>query len=197
MPPRGRPRSFDRDAALEKAMLLFWSRGYEATSISDLTEAMGIGAPSLYAAFGDKATLFAEVVRTFGERYGGFSAAALAEEPTAADMVTRILREAAYEYTREGCPHGCLVTSAGINTTSEEVAGMLRDIRNGNIRAFAARIQDDIDAGLLPADANANALARYVGAVMFGMSQSAMDGATRAELIEVAEIAARNWVRAT
>ncbi|MBF6412170.1 TetR/AcrR family transcriptional regulator [Nocardia cyriacigeorgica] len=192
-PPRGRPRSFDRDAALEKAMLLFWARGYEATSIGDLTAAMGIGAPSLYAAFGDKATLFAEVVRTFGERYGGFTAAAMAEEPTAADMVRRILHEAAYEYTRTDCPRGCLVTSAGINTTSEEVAGLLRDLRNGNIRAFAERIQTDIDAGLLPPDTNAAASARYVGAVMFGMSQSARDGATREELAAVARIAAAHW----
>ncbi|MFE3444362.1 TetR/AcrR family transcriptional regulator [Nocardia sp. NPDC059180] len=195
-PPRGRPRSFDREAALDKATRLFWTRGYEATSIGDLTAAMGIGAPSLYAAFGDKATLFAEVVRTFGERYGSFTTAALTEEPTAADMVCRILREAAYEYTREDCPHGCLVTSAGVNTTSEEVAGLLRDIRNSNIRAFTERIQADIDAGLLPEDTNAAASARYVGTVMFGMSQSARDGADRADLAAVAEIAAAHWISA-
>ncbi|MBF6466617.1 TetR/AcrR family transcriptional regulator [Nocardia beijingensis] len=190
---RGRPRSFDRDAALDQAMRLFWTRGYEATSIGDLTAAMGIGAPSLYAAFGDKKTLFAEVVATFGARYGGFVARALAEEDTARAAVRRILREAATEYTRPDCPHGCLVISAGVNTTSAEVAELLRDMRNRNIDTFAARIQADIDAGLLPDHLDARTLARYVGTVMQGMSQAARDGASRAELDGVAELALRGW----
>lgn len=80
---RGRPRSFDRGAALDKAMLAFWERGYEATSISDLTASLGISAPSLYAAFGDKRKLFDEVVVVYGGRYADFAGAALAEEPTA------------------------------------------------------------------------------------------------------------------
>ncbi|MET9026741.1 TetR/AcrR family transcriptional regulator [Nocardia sp. NPDC004168] len=190
---RGRPRSFDRDAALDKAMRLFWARGYEATSIGDLTAAMGIGAPSLYAAFGDKKTLFGEVVAKFGDRYGGFVARALAEEDTAEAAVRRILREAATEYTRPECPHGCLVISAGVNTTSAEIADLLRDMRNRNIDTFAARIQADIDAGVLPSHLDARTLARYVGTVMQGMSQAARDGAGRAELERVAEMALRGW----
>ncbi|WP_062986468.1 TetR/AcrR family transcriptional regulator [Nocardia anaemiae] len=192
-PTRGRPRSFDRDAALEKALRLFWARGYEATSIGDLTAAMGIGAPSLYAAFGDKATLFNEVVQVFGARYGSFIARALAEEPTAEAVVCRILHEAAKEYTRPDCPHGCLVISAGLNTTSSEIADMLRAIRNRNVAAFAERIQADVDAGLLPPDADAATLARYVGTVMQGMSQAARDGASSAELERVAEMAMHGW----
>ncbi|MEV6254331.1 TetR/AcrR family transcriptional regulator [Nocardia sp. NPDC051929] len=190
---RGRPRSFDRDAALDKAMRLFWARGYEATSIGDLTAAIGIGAPSLYAAFGDKKTLFGEVVAKFGDRYGGFVARALAEEDTAEAAVRRILREAATEYTRPECPHGCLVISAGVNTTSAEIADLLRDMRNRNIDTFAARIQADIDAGVLPSHLDARTLARYVGTVMQGMSQAARDGAGRAELERVAEMALRGW----
>ncbi|WP_327093784.1 TetR/AcrR family transcriptional regulator [Nocardia vinacea] len=192
-PTRGRPRSFDRDAALEKALRLFWARGYEATSIGDLTAAMGIGAPSLYAAFGDKATLFNEVVQVFGARYGSFIPRALAEEPTAEALVRRILREAATEYTRPDRPHGCLVISAGLNTTSTEIADMLRALRNRNVEAFAARIQTDIDAGLLPPKADAATLARYVGTVMQGMSQAARDGASAAELERVAEMAMHGW----
>lgn len=192
-PTRGRPRSFDRDAALEEALRLFWARGYEATSIGDLTAAMGIGAPSLYAAFGDKATLFNEVVQAFGARYGSFIPRALAEEPTAEAVVRRILREAAAEYTRPDCPHGCLVISAGLNTTSTEIADMLRALRNRNVEAFAARIQADIDAGLLPSEADAATLARYVGTVMQGMSQAARDRASAAELERVAEMAMHGW----
>lgn len=174
-------------------MRLFWARGYEATSIGDLTAAIGIGAPSLYAAFGDKKTLFGEVVAKFGDRYGGFVARALAEEDTAEAAVRRILREAATEYTRPECPHGCLVISAGVNTTSAEIADLLRDMRNRNIDTFAARIQADIDAGVLPSHLDARTLARYVGTVMQGMSQAARDGAGRAELERVAEMALRGW----
>ncbi|MEU4345402.1 TetR/AcrR family transcriptional regulator [Nocardia sp. NPDC023852] len=190
---RGRPRSFDRDAALEQAMLLFWARGYEATSIADLTAAMDIGPPSLYAAFGDKATLFVEAVANFGARYGGFVARALAEEPTAEATVRRILREAATEYTRPDRPHGCLVINAGVNTTNVEIADLLRGMRERNIESFAARIQVDIDAGILPEHLDAHTLARYVGTVMQGMSQAATDGASRAELEKVAELAMRSW----
>ncbi len=174
-------------------MRLFWARGYEATSIGDLTEAIGIGAPSLYAAFGDKKTLFREAVASFGARYGGFAARALAEENTAEAAVRRILREAASEYTRPDCPHGCLVISAGVNTTNAEIADLLREMRNRNIDTFAARIQADIDAGLLPRDPDARTLARYVGTVMQGMSQAARDGASRSELERVAELAMRAW----
>ncbi len=102
--PRGRPRSFDRATALEKALMAFWENGYEATSVSDLTRAMDIGAPSLYAAFGDKRSLFEEVVQVYGARYGAFTERALAEEPTARAAVERTLREAAVEYTAPGRP---------------------------------------------------------------------------------------------
>ncbi|GAA5089570.1 TetR/AcrR family transcriptional regulator [Nocardia iowensis] len=194
-PTRGRPRSFDREAALDKAMRLFWARGYEATSIGELTAAMGIGAPSLYAAFGDKATLFGEVVQNFGARYGQFVARAFAEEPTAEAAVRRSLREAAFEYTRPDCPHGCLVMSAGVNTTSGDVADQLRELRNRNLGLFTQRIQADIDAGLLGAEVDAPTLARYIGTVMQGMSQAARDGASRAELEKVAELAMHGWGR--
>ncbi|MCJ1678076.1 TetR/AcrR family transcriptional regulator [Streptomyces sp. APSN-46.1] len=190
---RGRPRSFDRDAALDKAMRAFWERGYEATSISDLTRELGIGAPSLYAAFGDKRKLFDEVVVVYGSRYGDFAALALAEEPTARAAVERILREAAEVYTDPAHPPGCLVISAGINTTSEEVAEALRERRNANLAMFESRIRADIAAGVLPADTDARALARYAGAVLQGMSQQSRDGATREELEAVAELALLSW----
>ncbi|MCX5050944.1 MULTISPECIES: TetR/AcrR family transcriptional regulator [unclassified Streptomyces] len=193
--PRGRPRSFDRETALEKAVMAFWEHGYEATSVSDLTRVMGIGAPSLYAAFGDKRALFEEVVTSYGTRYGSFGDRALAEESTARAAVERMLREAAAEYTAPGRPHGCLVIHAATNCTTPEVEVSLRDRRNANIAAFESRIKDGVAAGELPAGTDAAALARHTGAVIQGMSQQARDGASREELEALAEIAMTIWPR--
>ncbi|QQM40884.1 TetR/AcrR family transcriptional regulator [Streptomyces liliifuscus] len=193
--PRGRPRSFDRETALEKAILAFWEHGYEATSVSDLTQVMGIGAPSLYAAFGDKRSLFDEVVREYGARYGSFGDRALAEEPTARAAVERMLREAAAEYTEPGRPHGCLIVHAATNCTTPEVEESLRDRRNANIAAIESRIRSGVAAGELPADIDTAALARHTGAMIQGMSQQARDGATKEELEALAELAMRIWPR--
>jgi AcrR family transcriptional regulator len=192
---RGRPRSFDRETALEKAILAFWERGYEATSVSDLTRAMDIGAPSLYAAFGDKRSLFDEVVRVYTSRYASFADRALAEEPTSRAAVERTLREAAGVYTDPGHPQGCLIAHAAINCTTPEVADSLRDRRNATIGAIRSRIEADIATGTLPAGVNAPALARHAGAMIQGMSQQARDGASREELEALAEIAMANWPR--
>ncbi|ANS67856.1 TetR-family transcriptional regulator [Streptomyces lincolnensis] len=193
--PRGRPRSFDRATALEKALLAFWEHGYEATSVSDLTRVMDIGAPSLYAAFGDKRSLFEEVVREYGVKYGSFGDRALAEEPTARAAVERTLREAAVEYTDPAHPYGCLVVHAATNCSTPEVEQSLRERRNANIAAFESRIRVGIAAGELPAGADATALARHVGAIIQGMSQQARDGASREELEALAEIAMAIWPR--
>ncbi|WP_369391783.1 TetR/AcrR family transcriptional regulator [Streptomyces sp. CG1] len=192
---RGRPRSFDRATALEKALMAFWEHGYEATSVSDLTRIMGIGAPSLYAAFGDKRTLFEEVVRVYGDTHGAFGDRAIAEEPTARAAVERMLREAAAEYTDPAHPYGCLVMHAATNCTSPEVEQLLRERRNANMAALASRIRADIAAGLLPAGTDAAALARHTGAMIQGMSQQARDGASRGELEALAEIAVAIWPR--
>ncbi|MER6380002.1 TetR/AcrR family transcriptional regulator [Streptomyces sp. NPDC001250] len=192
---RGRPRSFDRATALEKALMAFWEHGYEATSVSDLTRIMGIGAPSLYAAFGDKRTLFEEVVRVYSDTHGAFGDRAIAEEPTARAAVERMLREAAAEYTAPAHPYGCLVVHAATNCTSPEVERLLRERRNANIAALESRIGADIAAGLLPAGTDSAALARHTGAMIQGMSQQARDGAKRGELEALAEIAMSIWPR--
>lgn len=192
---RGRPRSFDRATALEAALLEFWEHGYEATSVSDLTRVMDIGAPSLYAAFGDKRSLFEEVVQEYGVRYGSFGDRALAEEPTARAGIERMLREAAAEYTAPGRPPGCLVIHAAANCSTAEVEESLRERRNANIAAIERRIGADVEAGVLPPDTDAAALARYTGAMIQGMSQQARDGASRTELEALAEIALAVWPR--
>ncbi|CAL9296022.1 HTH-type transcriptional repressor ComR [Streptomyces sp. enrichment culture] len=190
---RGRPRSFDRATALEKALLAFWQHGYEATSVSELTRVMGIGAPSLYAAFGDKRSLFDEVVRVYSGTHGAFGVRALEEEPTAREGIARMLREAAAEYTDPSHPQGCMIIHAAINCTNPEVEALLRDRRNANIAAIESRIRADVAAGLLPAGTDAAALARHTGAVIQGMSQQARDGARREELEALAEIAMAIW----
>ncbi|WP_350281389.1 TetR/AcrR family transcriptional regulator [Kribbella sp. HUAS MG21] len=192
---RGRPRSFDREAALEQALLTFWEHGYDATSVTELTIALGIGAPSLYAAFGDKRTLFDEVVRRYQDTHGAFTARALAEEPTARAAIERILREAAAEYTSPEHARGCLIISAAQNTVpaSAEVADRLRAIRRANRDVLRDRIQADVDAGLLPDDTDAPALATFFAATIQGMSQQARDGASRDDLMAVATTALSVW----
>jgi AcrR family transcriptional regulator len=192
---RGRPRSFDRDEALERATLMFWEHGYDATSVADLTRVMGIGAPSLYAAFGDKRALFEEVVRAYQARYGDFAARALREEPTARRAVERMLREAAAEYTDPGRPRGCLIITAATNCApgSAEVEAYLRRLRNDNVRFIERRVEADVAAGVLPEEADPRMLARLSAAVLQGLSQQARDGATRTELEAVAAAVGHAW----
>jgi AcrR family transcriptional regulator len=197
---RGRPRAFDRDAALAQATRLFWERGYEATSIGELTAAMDIRPGSLYAAFGDKRSLFKEVVHTYGRSpVGAFVSVALAAEPTAYRAFARILREAAAIYPDPSHPAGCLTISAATNVTPQdaEVQTFLRDLRNTNLATFEARLRAAQQDGELPADANPRALAGYFATVIQGMSQRARDGAHTDELTEVADLALAAWPRHT
>jgi AcrR family transcriptional regulator len=176
-------------------MHAFWEHGFEATSIAELTGAMGIGAPSLYAAFGDKKALFREVVEVYGRTHGAFAMRALVEEPTVRQGVARMLREAAAEYSDPRHPRGCLVISAAINCSpdSVDIEELLRRQRNANVREIERRIQADVDKGALPADADPRTLAIFTATTLQGMSQQARDGATRAQLEAVAQAAMRAW----
>jgi len=190
---RGRPRSFDRDAALDQAIRLFWSNGYEATSIRDLSTCMGIGMPSLYNTFGDKQTLFAEAVQVYEREYGGFIEAALSEEPTATAAAIRILTEAPRRYTRRGLPHGCLIVSGDGGTNDETVRQALQRVRDHKTAQVSEKIEGDIATGALPADTDAAGLAGFTMAVLDGLAQRARNGGTRAELTGIANVAIGAW----
>ena len=194
----GRPLSFDRDAALVAAMHLFWRHGYEATSVAELTRAMGITPPSLYAAFGDKRRLFLETVHRY---LGGADAVTWSIEGavTARDAAHDLLVAAVMGDTGEDTPPGCLLASSIVSSSAE--AGDIRDalaqIRRDIEAALRKRIERDIRSGLMPAGTDAEMLAGHVFAVVQGMSTLAKDGAGRKKLMRIAEAAMACWPPST
>ena len=190
----GRPLSFDRDAALQQAMLTFWRFGYETTSIVDLTTAMGVTAPSLYTAFGDKKRLFLEAAH----RYAGdpeVIARAIDGAPAAYDAAREMLTAAATAYTGDTTPKGCLLASATASgsASSAEVQRAVANIRQRIEACLRARIERDVSADVLPPGTNAVALAGVIMAVIQGMSVLARDGTARAALLAIAEQTLRAW----
>ena len=193
----GRPRSFDRDDALERATMVFWKHGYDATSIAMLTEAMGIATPSLYAAFGDKRALFDESLAHFAKTYGAFTLETLEGEADARTAVERLLREAAVAFTAKGHPPGCFVITAATNCAPQSAAVQkkLRSYRLLTVEALERKIEHAKASGRLPRGVNAHELALFYSATLQGMSAQARDGATREDLEAVAAAALRAWPR--
>jgi AcrR family transcriptional regulator len=190
----GRPRSFDREAALETAMHLFWRHGYEATSIAELTQAMGITPPSLYTAFGDKRGLFREAV----DRYlGGGTAVldAIREAPSAFAAARDLLTAAAISNTSPDTPPGCLLASSIVSssTNAADVREEMASIRRAIEAALRGRIERDVQVGILPATTNAEMLAGHVFAVVQGMSTLAKDGARREKLLAIVSSVMQGW----
>ena len=193
----GRPRSFDRDAALHSAMLVFWAHGYETSSIAQLTAAMGITAPSLYAAFGDKRGLFLEAMR----HYAGdpaVLAAAIDRAPTAHAAAAELLRSAACAYTGETTPRGCLLASAVASgsAAAADVQSEVAAFRLALAGQLARRISRDVAEGVLPPCSDAEGLAGLVMAVAQGLSVLARDGASRDKLLAIVAVALGAWPRA-
>ncbi|BCJ35622.1 TetR family transcriptional regulator [Actinocatenispora thailandica] len=188
---KGRPRSFDRSAALAAAQRLFWEHGYEATSIAALTTAMGIRPPSLYAAFGDKRGLFEEVVETYGANEGAVLQRALDSAEQVRPAFRSMLHALADAYTAPGQPRGCLVITAAnsCGPDNPEVAESLRRRRSANLDVFTGRFAAAMRRGELPADTDPAALAGFFAAVVEGMSQRARDRASTAELHAIADLA--------
>lgn len=178
----GRPRSFDRDTALDLALDAFWDHGYDRTSISELTTAMGIASPSLYAAFGDKQRLFDEAVARYLDKLEHGRADAL-DAPTAREAIECILRVSAQAHTARSSPRGCLVMSEPRLTSA----------RTRNREAIRDRIQRGREAGDLHQDIDPETMADLVDVVIAGMSARARDGATREQLDATVDLVIASW----
>jgi AcrR family transcriptional regulator len=192
--PPGRPRSFDTGKALDRALNVFWRKGYEGASLSDLTKAMGINRPSLYAAFGDKEKLFRKVLDRYAEGPASFSEAAL-QESTSRAVVERLLYGTADLLTSPQNPHGCLWVQGalacgnGADSVRKELISR-RVAGEAELRQRLNRFRIDGD---LPPEANPANLARYIVTVIQGMSIQAASGASRGELHRIIGIALQSW----
>lgn len=187
---RGRPPAFDRNDVLEKAAETFWRLGYEGASIADLTAAMGITPQSLYAAFTSKADLYREALAWYQANIGASTARAL-EESDVVTALARVLRESAHEFTKPGYPHGCMVSTAVLTCAveNEPVARHVSSLRNETLDVIKARIERGVAEGQLKQATDAAALARFVGAMIQGMSVQAQDGASKSALSAMAGLA--------
>ncbi|WP_394837515.1 TetR/AcrR family transcriptional regulator [Pendulispora rubella] len=193
---RGRPLSFDRAAALEAALDLFWRSGYDATSVAELTAAMKITPPSLYAAFGSKKDLFLEAVALYERQHGLLSLRALQDEGcTAKQAFERCFAFLAESSTNPEHPAGCFIVLAATNccADSQDVEKALRDKRRASEKILCDRIVRGIEQGELPADTNAAELAKFYGAVIQGIAVQARDGASREDLEAIARRALDAW----
>lgn len=195
MTERGRPRSFDRAAALRRAMEVFWERGYEGTSLGDLTEAMGINKPSLYAAFGCKEALFREAVALYDAVEGAATERALHEEPTARAAVEAMLRANVDAYTDPAKPSGCMIVLAATLGTPENkrVREHLAECRRSALDALRRRMERGVAEGDLPAGTDTAALAAFYTTVLQGLSIQARDGASREALGAIVDCAMAAW----
>ena len=190
----GRPREFDVERALDRALDVFWRNGYEGASIADLTAAMGINPPSLYAAFGNKEGLFRKALDRYAEHRTRFWEEAR-EAPTARGMVEHLLRASADFLTEECNPPGCLFVRSTL-LCSEAADAIRRELdarRATGEEMLRARLERARHAGEMPAGLEPAEFARYVMTVLVGMSVQAAAGASRDELHQVAEMALRTW----
>jgi len=191
---RGRPRAFDPDAALERAMHVFWAKGYEGATLSDLTRAMRINRPSLYAAFGNKEQLFRKVLDRYVDGPLAYFGKALTA-PNARDVIEQIFFGVARMASDPRLPAGCLMVQGALacgdasGSVRKETAGR----RATSEVALRRRLQRAKREGDLPKNADPGELARYVMTVLQGMAVQGADGASPDQLRRVAQVALRAW----
>jgi TetR/AcrR family transcriptional regulator, copper-responsive repressor len=194
---RGRPLSFDPDEALDSALAVFWREGFQGAALSTLTEAMGINKPSLYAAFGDKASLYLKALKRYVQQESARHVEALEGEPDGRNAVEAFLRSAVRSLTDPKKPAGCFVVNGSADCdladTPPAVQAALREALHGGELALRQRLQRAQADRHLSSDVDAAALAAYFGTVMSGMGVQAKAGASRAKLDAVVRAAMQAW----
>lgn len=189
----GRPRSFKEDEALEQVTRVFWEKGFEGASMADLVAATGMKPASLYAAFGNKQSLFRRALDRYLSEHLAFIRQAL-EQPTAFKVAETILLRTVDFLARPNHPRGCLtLQTLSCGEEARPVHDCLAGLRRDSLKALRLRFQRARRDGDLPPQADPDGLARFVTAVMQGMSVQAIDGASRKELLAIANTALRGW----
>lgn len=191
----GRPRAFDREQALSTALDLFWRHGYEGTSTAQLTAAIGIAPPSLYAAFGSKGALYREVLALYGQRYGGFLSQPMSGTGSAHAAIEQMLQAAARQFADARHPLGCMVAAGELQASPAQVT-LVADVaglRQAAQLAIRTRLNRARQEGELPADTDTATLAAYFAMVVQGLAVQARDGAKPALLKRLAELAMLAW----
>jgi AcrR family transcriptional regulator len=185
--PRGRPRSFDESAALQKAIEVFWLKGYDGVTIDDLVDGMGVGRPSLYSVFGDKRTIFLRALRSYAEWKGVGAAEAILAPQSVRDSVARFLRYAVTTATRQGSASGCLLMCIAPLVDDPEVRAFIQNAAAGAIVLLERRFKNAIAAGELPSDFPVAARANQVLDLARGLTMRAQMGVSRSTLLKAAK----------
>jgi len=195
MAKRGRPRNFDRDEALGKAAHLFWERGYDGTSIANLTEVLALNPPSIYAAFGSKEELFRESVEQYLKTEGAVIVDAIDAASSAIEAARAMLHVSAKEFARQDQPRGCMVVLDALHEHDKNcsVKSVLTALRVANIKRLTEKFESDVARGVLPTDRDWQPVATYFVTVQQGMAIRARDGADEKTLSAVAECALAAW----
>ena len=192
--PKGRPREFCTDKALAAALRVFWSKGYEGASMADLTEAMGITKPSLYAAFGNKEALFAKALDLYEAEKLAYTRTAL-DQPTAKGVAEAILRGALANMTGQNEPHGCLgvISTMACGAEAEPIKAAVVERRASSQRAVVERFRRAKEEGDLPEHVDAQALTGYLFAILQGLAVQAGSGASAEALGRVVDTSMMVW----
>lgn len=191
----GRKRSFDKEEALDKAMRVFWENGYAGTSLAQLTEALGINKPSLYAAFGNKEQLFATAMEHYVERYAARNIERLTQPPgaTLRQRLSAYLAGVIDTITDSECPKGCMYVKSSCESGSvavpDEIQASIDEMGLATEQALAGMLEAEQQSGELPADVRVQDIVGYILSVTYGLSVLARRGKTKKELITVAEMA--------